>query len=250
MLPSSTVSNYVAKSLESRLFYCYLCCIEYFCYTTLKMTIYKSRWSISIPPVTLPTFLFTSPTAPLPDKPCFIDTERPSYALTYGDYRLWSQRLAAGLRRAGLKPGEAVMLYSGNALFFPVVLMGIVMAGGVFTGANPTYNAREVAYQFQNSGARWLFCAEGSLETGLEAMDVVGLERQRLLVFDQGYEVFEGRKVGGRLGCAHWTSFLVGEEEGRSFEWAAGETLVNETVALNYSSGTTGLPKGEFYFFL
>ena len=52
------------------------------------------------------------------------------------------RRFAAGLRKAGLQPGDRVLLFSGNSLFCPIVLLGIVMAGGIFTGANPGFVAR------------------------------------------------------------------------------------------------------------
>lgn len=205
---------------------------------------YRSRWKIEIPQCTLPTFLFESPASPLPDKPTLIDAERPDrYYLTYHKYRLWSQRFAAGLIAAGLRPGEPVLLYSGNTLFFPVVLLGVVMAGGVFTAANPGYTAREVAYQLSDSGARFLICACGNLGTGLMAAKETGLSKDKVFIFDQGYDTFDGKGVG-KDGCKHWSALIAGPEEGRRFSWKEGKAILNDTVALNYSSGTTGLPKG------
>lgn len=206
--------------------------------------IYKSRWSIPIPSITLATFLFNSPTAPLPDKPCFIDADNPErLILSYADYRLYAQRLAAGLRNAGLKPGDRVLLFSGNTIFFPTVLQGVIMAEGIFTAANPGYNAREVAYQLGNSGARFLICAEGSLETGLDAARQAALGKDQIFVFDDGAATFDGLGKG-RAGCKHWSALLADEEEGRRFRWRDDPSMVNNTVCLNYSSGTTGLPKG------
>lgn len=66
---------------------------------------YHSRWSVTIPPCTLPTWIFGSPGATLPDTdPIFIDAERPdTYSFSLHAYREWSQRLAVGLQNAGLK---------------------------------------------------------------------------------------------------------------------------------------------------
>jgi len=121
------------------------------------------------------------------------------------------------------------------------------MAGGIFTGANPMYVPRELAYQLQDSGARVLICAEASLETGLEAARMAGLPRERVFLFDDGLATFEGRGRGrDDLGVEHWTRLVVGEEEGKKFVWEEldAEGVKNTVATLNYSSGTTGVPKG------
>ncbi|KAF2278726.1 4-coumarate-CoA ligase-like protein [Westerdykella ornata] len=210
----------------------------------------QSRWQIPIPRVSLPTFLFGSPTAPLSDKPAFISTRNPeTHNLSLRDYRLYAQRLASGLLRSGLEPGDRVLLFSGNTLFFPVMVLGVIMAGGIFTGANPTYVVRELAYQLRDSGARYLVCAEGSLDTGLAAAKEAGLGADRIFIFDDGAATFEGRRVEretpeGKI--RHWTALLDSPEEGRAYSWLELSTdeELDRVVALNYSSGTTGVAKG------
>ena len=202
---------------------------------------FASRWKLDIPNCSLPNFLFNSPTAPLPSKPAYIYAQRPdSHVLSYDDFRLWCQRFAAGLVAAGLKPGDPVLLYSGNTLFFPVVVIGTVMAEGIFTGANPSYNAREVAYQLADSGAKFFICTESNLEVGLEAANEANLRKDRVFTFDDGVATFDGKGTGS-LGCSHWTSLLVSPEQGRQFHWRNDPAMVNDTISLNYSSGTTGL---------
>ncbi|ORY09005.1 hypothetical protein BCR34DRAFT_487954 [Clohesyomyces aquaticus] len=210
----------------------------------------KSRWSYQTPRVSLPTFIFDSPTAELPTTPAFISAREPDkHFLSLRDYRLWAQRIASGLRRSGLQPGDRVLLYSGNTLFFPCVIMGVIMAGGIFTGANPTYVARELAYQLQDSGARYLICAEGSLDTGLEAAKTVGLSADNIFIFDDGVATFEGKTVekDSPLGKIwHWTTLVDSAEAGQAFQWEDLKTdeELNRVIALNYSSGTTGVAKG------
>lgn len=117
------------------------------------------------------------------------------------------------------------------------------MAGGIFTGANPTYVARELAHQLRDSEARYLICAESQLETGIEAAEMVGMGAERIFVFN-GELLYGGGK--GSHGCAYWGDLVSPVEEGERFAWdpLSGPGEADKTIALNYSSGTTGLPKG------
>lgn len=115
------------------------------------------------------------------------------------------------------------------------------MAGGVFTGANPGYVARELAYQLKDSGARFLICADAALELGVEAAESIGLGRERVFVFDD--LVMEGNGGGHRLGVRNWKVLVESEGVGRGFEWVDPRDPKEDVCCLNYSSGTTGVPK-------
>jgi 4-coumarate--CoA ligase len=206
----------------------------------------KSRWTTTIPEVSLPTYLFGSSKAPLPDKPLIMDARSPDqHYLSYSSFRLWSQRFAVGLKRAGLQEGDRVLLFSGNTIFFPVVILGTVMAGGIFTGANPTYVARELAFQLSESGSKFLITAEDSLDTALEAAKEIGMDESHIFVFDDGIATHENRgQDRGRV--RHWSALLSDELSARQYEWKelSPAELRDTIVALNFSSGTTGRPKG------
>jgi 4-coumarate--CoA ligase len=206
---------------------------------------YKSRWAIDVPDIHLASLLLQSPTAPLSQShKCYIEAARSeTHYLTTHDFRLWSQRFAAGLRKSGLQPGDRVLLFSGNDLFFPVVFMGVIMAGGIFTGANPTFVARELAYQLQDSGATYLICATGSLGTGIEAAKQSNFPQDRVFAYDTS--IYDG-VTNSQKGCRYWSDLVASKEEGAAFTWDELSTpaLSSRTLALNYSSGTTGRPKG------
>ena len=118
------------------------------------------------------------------------------------------------------------------------------MAGGIFTGANPAFNARELAYQLRDSDASLLICAAASVEIGLDAAAQIGMPKEKVFVFDDAVE----SRAGGqsKQGCRHWETLLASVEGGERFTWKACNTAAeaDETIALNYSSGTTGFPKG------
>ncbi|KAI1123714.1 AMP-binding enzyme [Nemania abortiva] len=203
----------------------------------------RSRWEAPIPTCSLPKWVFGSSFGPLPDTPQFLDPEHPeSRVITRAGYRLWAKRIALGLRRAGLKTGDRVLLFSGNNLFFPSVFMGVLMAGGIFTGANPTFVARELAYQLKDSGAYILIAADGSMEIAMEAAKQAGLPKDRVYSFDAtGLDKQHGK---ARLGSRHWTSLLASETDAAKFDWVEPVDPKATTCCLNYSSGTTGVPKG------
>jgi 4-coumarate--CoA ligase len=207
---------------------------------------YKSAWSVDIPHVSLPTFLFTSPSTSLGSKRAFSEAARPdTHYLTRDTFKLWAQRFALGLRRSKhFKKGDRILLFSGNDLFVPVVFMGTLCAGGIFSGANPTFVARELAHQLRDSGATYLLCADGSLETGIEAAKLVGIDPAEH-VFVYNSHIFDGESEG-KLGCRYWSDLVAPANDAKSFQWddLTGPGESDTTLALNYSSGTTGVPKG------
>ena len=205
----------------------------------------KSRWTVPIPDLHCASLVFGSPIHPLPNSsPIFIDPANTENYLTLRNYRLWSQRLAVGLLKHGFQYGDRLLLFSGNNLFFPVVFMGAIMAGGIFTGANPTYVARELAHQLKDSGATFLLCSSAGLPTGLQAASQVGLLVSKVFVSDENPSS-ENAPIF-QQGCRHWSLLFASVEEGMQYEWNPLSTPEGsaQTLALNYSSGTTGLSKG------
>ncbi|KAJ2994791.1 hypothetical protein NUW58_g1456 [Xylaria curta] len=120
--------------------------------------------------------------------------------------------------------------------------MGVLMAGGIFTGANPTFVARELVYQLKDSDAYILIAADTSMEIAMEAAEAAGLPKDRVYSFDAtGLDKQAGR---ARLGSRHWTSLLASEADAANFDWVEPADPKETTCCLNYSSGTTGVPKG------
>ena len=74
---------------------------------------------------------------------------------------LWqgAQAVAHQLTQRGLRKGEVVAILAPNCIDHVVAWQGIVLAGGVVTGINPSYTAEEIAYQIRDAGARFLLAA-------------------------------------------------------------------------------------------
>lgn len=73
--------------------------------------------------------------------------------LTYGELLDHAARIAGGLRREGVRPGEAVALHLTNSAWFTTCYYAILLAGAVVTPINPTLPAALVREQLEEAGA-------------------------------------------------------------------------------------------------
>ncbi|KAF0332523.1 AMP-binding enzyme [Colletotrichum asianum] len=215
------------------------------------MTI-RSRFVEPIPMCSLQTRIFGSATEELPDfqKPVFIDADRPkSHVVSRSDFRLLSKRIALGLIDAGLEAQDRVLVYSGNTIFYSSLFLGVLMAGGIYTGASPNFTARELAHQLRDSGAKFVFAAPENLPVAIEAAVSAGISPSRIYIFGaddyRAVTQFVAFSDDHSNGPRHWTELISGNEvAARDWIWFEPEDPASTTCCLNYSSGTTGVPKG------
>ncbi|CAD0092106.1 unnamed protein product [Aureobasidium vineae] len=173
------------------------------------------------------------------DRPILIDAATPERAITKAQAKVMVENTAQGLQAAGLKRGDTVCVVHLNDIMYPVVFLAIIMAGGVFSGANPMYKAGELRHHFEVSETKFVFSDPASLAAISEASE--GL-------FDAGNIIVwgdeeAGASVGARYSLA---GFLAGLADAPALDPVSfdDETRARDTVAVLMStSGTTGLPK-------
>ena len=133
-----------------------------------------------------------------PDRPVAVFT---GGQLTYRELDKASDRLAASLAAAGIRPGDPVALQLPNIPQFLISYFGILKAGGVVVPLNVMLKAPEVAFHLGDSGARVLITWEGVLAEAAKGAEAAGL--------DQIYAVGHAGDSGGavpfeRLLAARW----------------------------------------------
>ena len=186
--------------------------------------IYRSPFpDIDIPEVPLHDYVFEHADR-WPDKPALIDGPS-DRTLTYAQLRAAARSAAAGLAARGFVKGDVLAIYSPNIPEYAIAFFGVSMAGGINTTINPLYTASELHRQLNDSGATFLVTIPPFLDKAREGV--------------QGTAVREVFVFGEADGATPFAS-LLSSDAPPDVTIAVKEDL----VALPYSSGTTGLPKG------
>ena len=149
---------------------------------------------------------------------------------TAGDVIDHVKRLAGGLREAGHVPQKPVALMAPNSPEYCIIFHAIAWAGGTITTLNPTYTAHEIRHQLRDSGAGLLITVPATLAVAKEALKE--LPEVQICVIGSADDDDSGdcQSLAELYGTAQEQQYPV--------------DLDRHSVALPYSSGTTGLPKG------
>ena len=188
------------------------------------MIIRSSSPDVTIPELTITEYVLRHAER-LGDKPAFIDGPS-GRVLTYRQLADTVRRAASGLSQHGLRKGDVVAIYSPNCAEYAVVFHAVATLGAINTTVNPLYTADELATQLRDSGARFLVTVPAALEKAREAAARTGIK-----------EIFV---IGTGEGARPFAELL----EAPPIPPAVAIDPERDLVALPYSSGTTGLPKG------
>lgn len=131
------------------------------------------------------------------------------------------------------------MIYSPNHLHIPVAYLGIVGSSRAFSAANPIYTVNEVVHQLKNTEAKCILAHPSMLENALAAAKEVGLSKKMIFQFND-------EPCREQHGIKDWSEMLASPSDADKYQWKrmTPEESVNTVATINYSSGTTGLPKG------
>ena len=161
-----------------------------------------------------------------PDKVAVVHGKR---RYSYRELAERSWRLANALRSAGLAKGDRVAALLFNSPAMLEAHFGVPAAGGILVAVNNRLSSAEVGYIVQHSGAKYLLLDAG-LAAAAEPSGLAGVTVIRC----------DDTGVPGDP----YEDFLAGASPARPASWLEHE---EETISINYTSGTTGRPKGVQY---
>jgi fatty-acyl-CoA synthase len=158
---------------------------------------------------------------------------------SYAEFYARARRLASALAKRGIKRGDSVSAVLANTPALLEAHYGVPMTGAVLNTINTRLDAAAIAFMFDHAETKVLLVDREFSKVVKEALSRC---KTKPLIVDYDDAEFTG--AGERLGAIEYEDFIqVGDP---NFAWAMpGDEW--DAITLNYTSGTTGDPKGVVY---
>ncbi|HEX3795690.1 MAG TPA: AMP-binding protein [Acidimicrobiales bacterium] len=151
---------------------------------------------------------------------------------TYAEFGRDVDALASGLLAAGVAPGQRVGIWAPNCPQWTLLQYATATMGAVLVTINPAYRTHELEFVLQQSGIKVLVATPAFKGSDYEAM----IEQVRPQCPSVEQAVF--------IGSEEWTALSSTPPDRVALDAVAGGLSPEQAINIQYTSGTTGFPKG------
>lgn len=180
-----------------------------------------------------------------PDKPCLIyyGTE-----ISFAELDELSSRFASFLADRGLQKGDRVAVFMSNCPQFQIVFYGLLKIGCVYVPVNPMFKEEELLYELQDTGAKVIVTTDKLNPLVQRVKDKTNIQLVVTTCLSEYLPEHPDIPVhpmylepkNGSPGTVDLLSML----KKQSPDYPKVNISLDDTAALNYTGGTTGMPKG------
>ncbi len=160
--------------------------------------------------------------------------------LTYTEFYSRARQLASALVKAGIRKGDTVSALLANTPPMLECHFGVPMAQGVLNTLNTRLDAATIAFSLDHAETKILLVDREFSKLAKDALPL--MKGPKPIVID--YNDPEFAVEGEALGSLDYERFVAGGDPDFVWTWPADEW---EAISLNYTSGTTGNPKGVVF---
>ncbi|HKB11721.1 MAG TPA: AMP-binding protein, partial [Vicinamibacterales bacterium] len=185
--------------------------------------------------------LLTALADALPDREALVYVDGPRF--TFAALEAEARLIARGLIAAGIEPGERVVLWATNAPEWIVLQFALAKIGAILVTANTSLRARDIDYLLRQSEAATLVTIRGFRDVDyIRELEIAGALDGRIATLRRSIFIGERPPAGFTPYSSLYESAVrVSDEELAARSRAIG---VDDVINMQYTSGTTGFPKG------
>jgi fatty-acyl-CoA synthase len=158
---------------------------------------------------------------------------------SYAEFYARSRKLASALAARGIGNGDTVSVMLANTPAMLEAHYGVPMLGAVLHSINTRLDAPAIAFMLDHAGTKVLI---GDTEFGSVLSEALNQTKVKPLLID--YRDLQCGVEGERLGKLDYEELIAGGDPEFAWEMPSDEW---NAITLNYTSGTTGNPKGVVY---